>query len=131
MDILRLYQLFLQYPRVETDTRKLQKDCLYFALKGPQFNGNTFAAEALNLGAAYAIVDERIEPWSDHYLLVPDVLTCLQELALHHRRQFTIPFLAITGSNGKTTTKELIHQVLSMSYITYTTQGNQIGRAHV
>lgn len=124
MDIDRLYDLFLQSPQVETDTRKLQSGSLYFALKGPHFNGNTFAAEALNRGAAYAIVDERIEPWSDRYLLVPDVLTCLQDLALHHRRQFSIPFLAITGSNGKTTTKELIHQVLSMSYITYTTQGN-------
>ena len=124
-NIPALYQLYLQHPHIQTDTRQLQKGDLFFALKGPNFNGNLFALRALEQGAAYAIIDEPIEGGpADRLFLVPDVLTALQELALHHRRQFDIPFIAITGSNGKTTTKELIHAVLSSSYITYTTQGN-------
>ncbi|HZE84602.1 MAG TPA: Mur ligase family protein, partial [Puia sp.] len=125
MNTGQLYQLFLQYPSIQTDTRRLKKGDLYFALKGPNFNGNAFAIRALELGAAYAVIDEAPAQANDtRLILVPDVLQALQDLALHHRRQFTIPFIAITGSNGKTTTKELIHAVLSSSYITYTTQGN-------
>src|SRR5882762_2032879 len=125
MNTGQLYQLFLQYPSIQTDTRRLKKGDLYFALKGPNFNGNAFAIRALELGAAYAVIDEAPARATDtRLILVPDVLQALQDLALHHRRQFTIPFIAITGSNGKTTTKELIHAVLSSSYITYTTQGN-------
>jgi UDP-N-acetylmuramoyl-tripeptide--D-alanyl-D-alanine ligase len=131
MMIDRLYEIYLQHPSIQTDTRKLRKDDLFFALKGPNFNGNTFAARALEMGAAYAIIDEAPAeadmppPYhSDRLILVPDVLQTLQDLALYHRQQFDIPFIAITGSNGKTTTKELIHAVLSSSYTTYTTQGN-------
>ena len=122
-----LYELFEKHPSVQTDTRKLQLGDLYFALKGPNFNGNTFAMAALEAGASYAIVDEDI-PYSkaidDRILQVDDVLTTLQALAKHHRQQFTIPFIAITGSNGKTTTKELVSTVLASHYKTYTTKGN-------
>lgn len=124
MTIPEIYQLFLQYPSVQTDTRKLKEGDLFFALKGEHFNGNTFAKKALEAGAAYAIIDEPEYRENDRMILVADVLTCLQQLALHHRRQFRIPILAITGSNGKTTTKELIHEVLSTTYRTYTTAGN-------
>jgi UDP-N-acetylmuramoyl-tripeptide--D-alanyl-D-alanine ligase len=122
-----LYELFEKHPSVQTDTRKLQLGDLYFALKGPNFNGNTFALAALEAGASYAIVDEDI-PYSNaidnRILQVDDVLTTLQALAKHHRQQFTIPFIAITGSNGKTTTKELVSTVLASHYKTYTTKGN-------
>lgn len=122
-----LYELFEKHPSVQTDTRKLQLGDLYFALKGPNFNGNTFALAALEAGASYAIVDEVI-PYSkaidDRILQVDDVLTTLQALAKHHRQQFTIPFIAITGSNGKTTTKELVSTVLATHFKTYTTKGN-------
>ncbi|MHA4808837.1 UDP-N-acetylmuramoyl-tripeptide--D-alanyl-D-alanine ligase [Flavitalea flava] len=133
MNIEQLYQLFLQYPSIQTDTRKLKEGDLFFALKGPNFNGNLFAARALELGAAYAIIDEdpaasgREQASSDEagrMILVKDVLQTLQDLSLHHRQQFDIPFIAITGSNGKTTTKELVYTVLSSMFITYTTQGN-------
>lgn len=124
MSIPEIYQLFLQYPSVQTDTRKLKDGDLFFALKGDNFNGNAFAKKALDAGAAYAIIDEAAFQENERMILVPDVLTCLQQLALHHRRQFSIPVLAITGSNGKTTTKELIHEVLSTTYRTYTTVGN-------
>jgi len=122
-----LYELFEKHPSVQTDTRKLQLGDLYFALKGPNFNGNTFALAALEAGASYAIVDEDI-PYSkaidNRILQVDDVLATLQALAKHHRQQFTIPFIAITGSNGKTTTKELVSTVLASHYKTYTTKGN-------
>ena len=131
MTIEKLYDIYLRHPSIRTDTRQLNHGDLFFALKGPNFNGNAFAIRALGLGAAYAILDETpaqlelLPPYSsDQLILVPDVLTALQQLALHHRRQFSIPFIAITGSNGKTTTKELIHAALSSTFITYTTQGN-------
>jgi UDP-N-acetylmuramoyl-tripeptide--D-alanyl-D-alanine ligase len=136
MTMAQLYEIYLSHPSIRTDTRQLKKGDLFFALKGPNFNGNTFATRALELGAAYAVIDEvpagledmppaGLAPdLSDRLIIVEDVLTALQELALHHRRQFDIPFIAITGSNGKTTTKELIHAVLSSTYPTYTTQGN-------
>jgi UDP-N-acetylmuramoyl-tripeptide--D-alanyl-D-alanine ligase len=127
MTIDQLYQIFLRHPSVQTDTRKLRKGDLFFALKGPNFNANTFAAQALEQGAAYAVIDEipaGNDAPADRLIIVDDVLTALQLLALHHRRQFKIPFIAITGSNGKTTTKELVHAVLASTYITYTTQGN-------
>jgi UDP-N-acetylmuramoyl-tripeptide--D-alanyl-D-alanine ligase len=116
---------------VVTDTRQLKEGDLFFALKGPNFNGNEFALKALEAGAAYAVIDESPKGDFDaaaaltgRLILVPDVLRALQDLALHHRRQFNIPFIAITGSNGKTTTKELVHAVLSSTYLTYTTKGN-------
>lgn len=124
MTIEALYQIFLQYPSVQTDTRKLKAGDIFFALKGPSFNGNLFAQQALDAGAAYAVVDEVAYITGDKTILVEDVLTALQQLAKHHRQQFNIPFLAITGSNGKTTTKELIYTVLASAYKTYTTQGN-------
>lgn len=125
MTIPELYQLFLAHPSVQTDTRKLQPGDIFFALKGPSFNGNAFAQQAVDSGAAYAVIDEKEYEIPDKTILVDDVLTALQDLAKHHRLQFTsIPFLAITGSNGKTTTKELIHAVLSTTFKTYTTEGN-------
>lgn len=130
MTIESLYQLFLQHPSISTDTRTIYPGDLYFALKGPSFNGNRFARQALDKGAAYAILDEAMQATDERMILVENVLQTLQRLAKHHRQTFTIPFIAITGSNGKTTTKELIHQVLSTTYKTYTTQGNlnnQIG----
>ena len=119
-----LYKFFLQYPSVQTDTRKLKDGDLFFALKGPNFNGNEFAQKALNAGAAFAIIDEEKYAIAGKTILVDDVLTSLQQLAKYHRQQFDIPFLAITGSNGKTTTKELMHAVLSPTFKTYTTEGN-------
>ncbi|HUM66230.1 MAG TPA: UDP-N-acetylmuramoyl-tripeptide--D-alanyl-D-alanine ligase [Chitinophagaceae bacterium] len=124
MSIEQLYEVFTQYPSVQTDTRKLKKDDLFFALKGENFNGNHFAKNAIDAGAAYAVIDEKEYTIPGKTILVEDVLTALQQLARHHRQQFTIPFIAITGSNGKTTTKELIHAVLSTTYRTYTTEGN-------
>jgi UDP-N-acetylmuramoyl-tripeptide--D-alanyl-D-alanine ligase len=119
-----LYQIYFQYPSVQTDTRKLQKGDLFFALKGPNFNANEFAKKAINAGAAYAVIDDEQYSVEGKTILVQDVLISLQQLAKHHRQQLNIPFIAITGSNGKTTTKELIHAVLSSSFKTYTTEGN-------
>lgn len=120
----RLYQLFLQHRTLSTDTRNITPGSLFFALKGDRFDGNTFAASALGAGAAYAIVDDATYQTDERTILVPNVLETLQQLALHHRNQLNIPFLAITGSNGKTTTKELINSVLSQGYKTYATRGN-------
>ena len=119
-----LYKVFKQYPSVQTDTRKLKEGDIFFALKGDNFNGNTFAEKAIEAGAAFAVIDEAQYAIFGKTILVDDVLTSLQQLAKHHRQQFNIPFIAITGSNGKTTTKELIHAVLSSAFNTYTTAGN-------
>ncbi len=124
MNIHDLYKLYEQYPSVQTDTRKLKSGDIFFALKGDNFNGNVFAQYALDAGAAYAVIDEAAFEIPGKTFLVPDVLAALQQLAKHHREQFNIPFIAITGSNGKTTTKELVHAVLSTSYKAYTTEGN-------
>jgi UDP-N-acetylmuramoyl-tripeptide--D-alanyl-D-alanine ligase len=124
VEISALYDIYKQYPSVQTDTRKLKKGDIYFALKGPNFNGNTFAQQALDAGAAYAVIDEAAYVVNDKCILVDDVLTTLQRLATYHRMQFDIPFIAITGSNGKTTTKELVTAVLSRKYKTYATEGN-------
>ena len=122
-----LYEIFKKSSSIQTDTRKLKLGDIYFALKGPNFNGNLFALAALEAGASFAVVDENIpysEALDDRILQVADVLTTLQDLAKNHRQQFDIPFIAITGSNGKTTTKELIAAVLSSHFKTYTTIGN-------
>jgi UDP-N-acetylmuramoyl-tripeptide--D-alanyl-D-alanine ligase len=124
LEIPALYELYQQYPSIQTDTRKLKAGDIYFALKGPNFNGNAFAQQAIAAGAAYAVIDEPEYALGDRYLLMPDVLTTLQELANHHRRQLDIPFIAITGSNGKTTTKELVTAVLRQRFNTYATEGN-------
>jgi UDP-N-acetylmuramoyl-tripeptide--D-alanyl-D-alanine ligase len=125
ISIEELYKIFKSHPSIQTDTRQLAAGDIFFALKGNNFNGNLFAKKALEKGAAYVIADEpaTIEN-SEKIILVDDVLATLQRLAKYHRSQFAIPFIAITGSNGKTTTKELIHTVLSSSYKTYSTQGN-------
>ena len=131
MQIAELYKIFLLHPSIQTDSRKIKTGDFFFALKGPNFNGNQFASKALTDGAAYAVVDEEPKDPDNRIIIVKDVLTTLQNLALHHRRQFIlsplekqVPFIAITGSNGKTTSKELIHAVLSTAYVTYTTAGN-------
>lgn len=124
MSINELYEVYLRHPSVQTDTRKLKAGDLYFALKGPNFNGNAFAQQALDAGAAYAIVDEIEYATDNSCIYVDDVLATLQELAKYHRQQFNIPFIAITGSNGKTTTKELVTTVLKTKYKTYSTYGN-------
>lgn len=124
MQIEALYSIYQQYPSVQTDTRKLKPGDLFFALKGDNFNGNSFAAKAIEAGAAYAVIDDEAYAIPGKTVLVDDALAALQQLAKYHRQQFSIPFLAITGSNGKTTTKELIHSVLSSSFKTYTTEGN-------
>lgn len=119
-----LYWIFLKHPSIQTDTRRLKEGDIFFALKGPSFNANLFAKKALESGAAYAVVDEAIEDADDRIIQTADVLTTLQQLAKYHREQFNIPFIGITGSNGKTTTKELVHAVLNSHYKTYTTEGN-------
>lgn len=124
LDTAALYKIFLQFPSIQTDTRKIKSGDIFFALKGPSFNGNAFAEQALALGAAYAIVDEPAFVANPKCILVEDVLKCLQLLARHHRQQFDIPFIAITGSNGKTTSKELVATVLSQKFKTYATDGN-------
>ena len=124
MNIEVLHQLFLKSKSVSTDTRTLEKGTLFFALKGENFNGNTFAKKALDLGASYCIIDEVQDPNHEHYILVDDVLQTLQELANYHRNYLNIPIIALTGSNGKTTTKELIYSVLKQRYETQATLGN-------
>jgi UDP-N-acetylmuramoyl-tripeptide--D-alanyl-D-alanine ligase len=119
-----LYEIYLRHSTVQTDTRKLREGDLFFALKGPNFNGNSFAEKALEAGAAYAVIDEEAYRTHERMILVSDSLEALQMLARHHRDQFQIPFIAITGSNGKTTTKELIRTVLSATYTTLATEGN-------
>ncbi len=124
MNLQSLYDLYRQHPSVQTDTRKLKAGDIFFALKGENFNGNKFTAQAIEAGAVLAVIDEAEYAIDGKTCLVDDVLTTLQDLARHHRQQFSIPFIAITGSNGKTTTKELVHAVLSRKYRTATTEGN-------
>lgn len=119
-----LYQIYLQHPFICTDTRKVTDSCLFFALKGDNFDANEFASKAIESGASYAIIDDKRYALNDRYILVEDVLTILQELSAVHRKQLTIPVIGITGTNGKTTTKELIKSVLSQHCRTYATEGN-------
>jgi len=120
----KLYPIFKQYPVVTTDSRKIPPKSIFFALKGENFDGNRFAAQALELGAAYAVVDDPATVRDHQYILVNNALESLQQLAMYHRKQITIPVIGITGSNGKTTTKELIHAALSSRYMTIATSGN-------
>ena len=124
MTIEKLHQLFLKYPQVCTDTRNIQPNCIFFALKGPNFNGNKFASEAIRNGAAYAIVDEEKYMTGESFVLVEEVLKTLQQLANFHRNYCKAKIIGLTGSNGKTTTKELIYAVLSKKYNTIATKGN-------
>lgn len=118
-----IYQHYLQYPHIQTDSRKIQPGDIFFAIKGPNFNANSFAADAVAAGASLAVIDEA-EYRGEKTILVEDALRQLQLLALHHRKQFNIPFIAITGSNGKTTTRELVTTVLAGKFKTYSTAGN-------
>ena len=122
--IKKIYSIYQKHNIVCTDTRELKKDSIFFALKGENFNGNAYAEQAINSGCAYAVIDDTKFYKDDRYIIVNDVLASLQELAKFHRSQLSIPFIAITGTNGKTTTKELISSVLSKKYNTCSTKGN-------
>ena len=119
-----LFQLFYQSSGVSTDTRKIKKNSLYIALKGENFDGNTFAEKAIELGAKYAIVDNLSFANETTIFHVQDSLIFLQKLSNFHRKKFDIPLIGITGSNGKTTSKELINAVLSKKYNVLCTEGN-------
>ncbi len=123
--IKSIYQAYKQSSGITTDTRNIKKNNLFFALKGVSFNGNKFAKQALDNGALYVVIDELQDDIpADKYFLVDNVLDTLQQLATYHRRQLTIPFIGITGTNGKTTTKEIIKHILQSTYETYATPGN-------
>ena len=124
MRIEDLYKHFLSSTGISTDTRMITPGSVFFALKGPKFNANEFALEALKKGASYAVVDEKAFQVSDNCILVEDGLKALQDLARYHRSQLKIPVVALTGSNGKTTSKELLSTVLSKKFSTYATKGN-------
>ncbi len=124
MSIEELYPYFLRSNKICTDTRKLEPNDLFFALKGDNFNGNKFAIQALTDGASYAVIDEAQYATEDRCILVENVLETLQKLANYHRRQFSIPVISLTGSNGKTTNKELLKAVLSTRYKVHATSGN-------
>ena len=118
-----LYAHYQKHPVISTDTRNISQGCIFFALKGDHFNANEFAAQAIAKGAAFAVVDEE-KYVSENCILVADCLTALQDLATHHRKQLHIPVIGLTGSNGKTTSKELVNAVLAERYTTFATHGN-------
>lgn len=125
MEDNRLYTLFCEHPHVSTDTRRIEPDSIFFALRGASFDGNKFAADALAKGAACAVVDDpEIAATDPRMFLVEDTLQALQDLAREHRHALGIPIIAIAGSNGKTTTKELVSRVLAERYTVYATRGN-------
>jgi UDP-N-acetylmuramoyl-tripeptide--D-alanyl-D-alanine ligase len=124
MSIAELYQKFKASNGISTDTRKINEGVMFFALKGDKFNANSFAQEALSKGAKYVVIDEAEYATDERCILVGDVLYTLQKLANYHRQQLSIPFVGMTGSNGKTTSKELVAAVLSKKFKTYYTKGN-------
>lgn len=124
MDIKGLYARFVESGQVSTDTRKILPGSIFFALKGDRFNGNEFATSALENGASYTVVDEPQAAHSDRCIVVENVLETLQDLARYHRGQLSIPVIGLTGSNGKTTSKELVNSVLCKKYKTHATKGN-------
>lgn len=124
VDVSSLYSIYLKVGRVSTDTRKLRPADMYFALKGPNFNGNKFVKQALVAGASYCVVDEEEAHINEHCILVDDAFQMLQDLAIYHRKRLACPVIAIAGSNGKTTTKELVGAVLTKRYKTFSTEGN-------
>jgi UDP-N-acetylmuramoyl-tripeptide--D-alanyl-D-alanine ligase len=123
-DIQKLYQKYLECKTISTDTRQIAPGSMFIALKGPNFNANAFANEALQKGAAYAVVDEAAFAKNGNYILVEDGLQSLQQLASYHRTQLKIPVIGLTGSNGKTTSKELLQAVLATKYQSFATKGN-------
>ena len=124
MEIKDLHQIFLNSEGVSTDTRTIKPGSIFFALKGENFNANNFAKTAIDLGALFSVIDEIPDEENDKLILVEDVLKTLQQLANFHRKFLDIPIIAITGSNGKTTSKELINSVLSQQFETFATKGN-------
>ena len=125
MELSELYKIYLKHPVVTTDSRNCPNGSIFFALKGANFNGNEFADKALEQGCAYAVVDEGEEyAGKNRILVVDDVLTTLQKLANYHRKKLKIPIIGITGTNGKTTTKELVSVILSKEFKVAFTQGN-------
>jgi len=124
MEIAELYKIYKQYPEVSTDTRNAPKDSIFFALKGANFNGNEYAEKAIDNGCSYAVIDEEKYATRPNIILVDNVLETLQRLAKHHRKQLKTPIIGITGTNGKTTSKELITAVLSQEYNVISTTGN-------
>lgn len=126
MEIEALYEIYRQHPVITTDSRDCPEGSIFLALKGESFDGNKFAASALDKGCAYAIVDEKeyADANDKRYIVVDDCLATFKALARHHRRQFHIPVIGITGTNGKTTTKELVAAVLGEKYNVLFTQGN-------
>ena len=124
MNLEGLYDLYIKKKRVTTDSRIVTKNALFFALKGENFNGNAYAKNALENGCSYAIIDDKNYAENDKYIVVKNVLETLQKLGNYHRRKLGIPILGITGSNGKTTTKELISAVLAKRFELTYTQGN-------
>lgn len=124
MDIAKLYEIYKQHPEISTDTRNSTEGAIFFALKGANFNGNEYAAQAISSGCSYAVVDEQQYATHPNMILVDDALETLQKLATYHREHIKTPVVGITGTNGKTTTKELITAVLSQEYKVVSTQGN-------
>ncbi len=124
MNISELYEIFKQTGKVSTDSRNISEDCIFFALKGDTFDGNKFAQKAIDLGAKIAVISDKKFEIKDKTILVDDSLKTLQQLAEYHRKQLKTKIIGITGTNGKTTTKELINRVLSKKYKTLSTQGN-------
>ncbi len=124
MQTEKLYEKFIETGVISTDTRQIANGSIFFALRGDKFNANEFAHQALEKGARYAVVDEPVHANDPRCILVKDVLTALQDLARHHRKQLTIPIIGLTGSNGKTTSKELLNAVLGKKFNVFATKGN-------
>ena len=124
MFIRELYKIYQNHPIICTDTRKVSKGSIFFALKGDNFNGNEFSSIALSKGCSFAIVDQKEHVQNDKTIYVEDVLKTLQNLAKYHRKKLTIPIIGITGTNGKTTSKELVNTVLNSEKKCYATVGN-------
>jgi UDP-N-acetylmuramoyl-tripeptide--D-alanyl-D-alanine ligase len=124
MQTEKLYEKFIETGKISTDTRQIANGSIFFALRGDKFNANEFAHQALEKGARYAVVDEPVHANDPRCIVVKNVLTALQDLARHHRKQLTIPIIGLTGSNGKTTSKELLNAVLGKKFNVFATKGN-------